>query len=149
MLVSCLRVKRGVVLAMLLSASTAAFADNSKISPDLLPLISSNPSASVNVIIQYNSPPQTCTVGLLGGLLCTTVDLLGGVVQSVIGLINAVTGTLTGTQILNLSNDTAYRSSASPSAMYNPVGRMKVDDGVDQGGRPERHKDGDVRVDFG
>jgi len=26
---------------------------------------------------------------------------------------------------------------------------MKVDDGVDQGGRPERHKDGDVRVDFG
>jgi len=39
----------------------------------------------------------------LGGLLCTTVDLLGGVVQSVIGLINAVTGTLTGTQILNLS----------------------------------------------
>ena len=40
-------------------------ADNSKISPDLLPLLS-NPSNNVNVIVQYNSAPQqTCSSAAL------------------------------------------------------------------------------------
>src|SRR5580693_5858932 len=79
-------------------------ADNSKISPDLLPLLS-NSSNKVNVIVQYNSPPQTCQGGgLLGGLLCTVVNLLGGVVNIVFSLVNAVAGTLTANDVISLSN---------------------------------------------
>src|SRR5690349_11842826 len=98
------RIRRCAALGMLLLAAGVAYADASKISPDLLPLLA-NPSATHNVIIQYNSPPQTCTSGgLLGGLLCTTVNLLGGVVHTVFDVINAVSGTLTGTQILSMSD---------------------------------------------
>ena len=80
----------------------SAFADNSKISPDLLPLIA-NPANKVNVIVQYNAP--LCSGGgLLGGLLCLPIDLLGGVLHTVFSLINAVTGTLTGSDVVSLSN---------------------------------------------
>src|SRR5258706_16042884 len=84
-----LRFARLSILSLLLLAS--AFADNSKISPDLLPLLK-NPSNTVNVIVQYNSPPQTCSGGLLGGILCTAVTLLGGGVKIVFTLINAGAG---------------------------------------------------------
>src|ERR1043166_9275831 len=92
----------GFLVAYFLTAA-AALADNSKISPDLLPLLS-DPSRTVNVIVQYNSPPQTCTTGLLGGLICTTVNLLGGLVKEVFTLINAVSGTLVGSDVISLSN---------------------------------------------
>lgn len=91
-------------LAITLLACGALLADDSKISPDLQPLLA-NSSSSINVIVQYNSPPQTCTSGgLLGGLLCTTVNLLGGVVHVVFSLLNAVAGTLTPSQVVSLSN---------------------------------------------
>src|SRR3989442_6785746 len=91
-----------LLLALLLAGS--AFADTSKISPDLLPLLS-NPSNSVNVIVQYNSPPQTCTGGgLLGPILCLPINLLGGVVHFVFSLINAVSGTLLAGDRITLSN---------------------------------------------
>src|SRR4051812_43308552 len=61
--------KGSAALVMFLFASVIALADDSKISPDLLPLVSSNVSTRVNVIVQYTSPPQTCSTGLLGGLL--------------------------------------------------------------------------------
>ena len=93
----------GVVLPVLLTVTTL-LADNSKISPDLLPLLS-NPSAQVNVIVQYNSAPQTCTGGgLLGGLVCGVVNLLGGVVNIVFDVINAVAGTVHAGDVINLSN---------------------------------------------
>ena len=77
----------------LLAAASAA--DYSKISPDLKPLLA-NSSAKIDVIVQYNSPPQTCTSGgLLGGIICTTVNLLGGVLKVVFTLINAVSATQT------------------------------------------------------
>src|ERR1700675_2486752 len=86
--VAARRLSRYAVIALL--TISLAIADNSKISPDLLPLLS-NTSSSFNVIVQYNSPPQTCTSGgLLGGLLCTTVNLLGGLVKVVFMLLNAV-----------------------------------------------------------
>src|SRR5437763_3974911 len=95
---------RYAIICLSLLITIPALADTSKISPDLLPLLGT-PGATHNVIIQYNSPPQTCTSGgLLGGLLCTTVNLLGGVVHTVFDVINAVTGTLTGTQILSMSD---------------------------------------------
>jgi hypothetical protein len=87
-----LRFVTGLVLALF--ASGIELADNSKISPDLQALMA-NSSSNIDVIIQYNSPPQTCTSGgLLGGLLCTTVNLVGGVLNTVLGLINAVEATL-------------------------------------------------------
>src|ERR1700730_13838519 len=82
----------GIILIALGTAT--AFADLSKISPDLLPVLA-NPNAKANVIVQYNTPPQTCSGGLLG-LVCSAVNLLGGVVKTVFTLVNAVTGTLTG-----------------------------------------------------
>jgi serine protease AprX len=84
--------------------TTLSAADYSKISPDLKPLLA-NPSNQINVIVQYNSSPQTCvSSGLLGGLVCTTVNLLGGVVKVVFSLINAVTSTLLPGDILSLSD---------------------------------------------
>ena|SRR5689334_22676077 len=85
---------RSTFLCLVLLVVQAAFADNSKISPDLLPLLS-NPASKVNVIVQYNTAPsqqQTCStggglLGLVGGVVCTVVNLAGGVV---FGLINAV-----------------------------------------------------------
>src|SRR6185295_2815653 len=56
---ACLVVKHGI-------------ADSSKISPDLIPLLS-NPSKTVDVIVQYNSTPQICANG---ELLCSTGSFL-------------------------------------------------------------------------
>ncbi len=98
------RLGRVIILAIAFAIGSA-FADNSKISPDLLPLLS-NPSNTVNVIVQYSSPPQTCTINILGlgGVVCTVVNLLGGVVKVVFTLINAVAGILHPGDIINLSN---------------------------------------------
>src|ERR1700686_4313514 len=83
------RLSRYAVVAIL--AIGLLSADNSKISPDLLPLIS-NPSNTVNVIVQYNSAPQqTCSGGGLlglGGLVCTLVGVVDGVVKIVFSLLN-------------------------------------------------------------
>src|SRR6202034_4056735 len=84
--------------------ASAALADDSKISPDLQPLLA-NPSNSVKVIVQYNSPPQTCSNnGLFGGLLCTVVNIVGGAVMSVFSAINAVSATVQAGSIIDLSN---------------------------------------------
>ena len=99
---------RRTFLGLMLLIAQAAFADNSKISPDLLPLLS-NPANKVNVIVQYNTAPtqqQTCStggglLGLVGGVVCTVVNLAGGVL---FGLINAVAGTLQVGDVITLSN---------------------------------------------
>ena len=84
--------------------SQPVLSDNSKISPDLQPLLS-NPAGSVNVIVQYNMSPQTCAnSGLLGSLICTIVSIEGGVVKTVFSLLNAVTATVRIGSIVNLSN---------------------------------------------
>ncbi len=87
-------------------AAGTAFADNSKISPDLLPLLA-NTSAQFNVIVQYNKPPQTCSGGGLlglGGLICVVLDIAGGLVHIVFDVIDAVFATLSGGDIISLSN---------------------------------------------
>ena len=89
------RICRWAVLGLALLTIPIASADNSKISPDLQPLLHS--SNSVNVIVQYNTPPA-------GGLLGGVGNLLNGVVNLVFTLIPAVTATLHPADILTLSN---------------------------------------------
>ncbi len=96
--------KRFAVLWLFLVAVPAAFADNSKISPDLQQVLAKSP-ASTKVIVQYNSPLPTA--GLLGGLLGGVLTLVGGLVNTVFSLIPALSATLTGSQILSLSNESA------------------------------------------
>jgi subtilisin family serine protease len=119
---------------LFLFAAGAALADNSKISPDLLPLLN-NPGSQINVIVQYTSPPQqqppqqqTCSGGgLLGGLLCGVTGVVTGVVGvvggvlfgllgAVLGLINGIAGTLTPDQVIAASNQSnvAYISLDRP-----------------------------------
>ena len=93
---------RGAALWIFLLTSVAAFADNSKISPDILPLLS-NPNNNINVIIQYTSQPTT-SGGLLGGLLGVVVNLLGGVLHVVFSLIPAVSATLQPASLIGVSD---------------------------------------------
>jgi serine protease AprX len=106
---------RCVALWLTLVAVTAAFADNSKISPDLQPLLA-NPANTLNVIVQYNAPQGCSGGGLLGGLLCSVVNLLGGVVNVVFTLINGAAGTMQAGDVVTLSNQSnvAYISLDRP-----------------------------------
>ena len=97
------RAARTAFLAFFLLLVNRAFADNSKISPDLQALLS-NPSNNINVIVQYNTPPQQSSGGLLGGLLSGVVNLLGGVLNTVFSLIPAVSASLHPADILAVSN---------------------------------------------
>lgn len=90
---------RSLIIAVLLAG--AAFANNSKISPDLQQLLA-NPSTRVNVIVQYNSPICSA-IGFLSPSTCP-VNLLGGVVNRVLTLINAVAGTMNIGDVITLSN---------------------------------------------
>jgi serine protease AprX len=110
---------RRVVLAIILLAASA-LADTSKISPDLQPLLNDT-SRTVNVIIQYSSPPQQCTNGgllNLGGLVCTVVHLVGGVVKVVFSLLNAVSATMSISDVIRTSDqaDVEYISLDRPVA---------------------------------
>src|SRR5260370_32582746 len=109
---------------LVLLATGVAFADDSKISPDLLPLLS-NPANMVNVIVQYNGTPpqqqqqQTCNgggglLGIVGGLLCTVVNIVGSVL---FGLINAGAGTMRAGDVITLSQ----QSSANYISLELPV----------------------------
>jgi serine protease AprX len=88
---------------LILVLASTAFASNSKISPDLQPLLA-NPSNMVNVIVQYDSAP-ICSKGILTiGQPCTMVNLMGGLVNEVFTLINAVAGTIVAGDVVTLSN---------------------------------------------
>src|SRR5260370_2482751 len=103
---SCFRYTRRLAplaaLWIILLTAVAAYADNSKISTDLLPLLGN--SGSVNVIVQYNTAPQTCSSGFLGGLICSVTNCVGGVVSVLFGLIDAVLATVQLSDIVTLSN---------------------------------------------
>ena len=117
------KASRVAAAGILLLASSLAFADNSKISPDLQPLLT-NPNNSINVIVQYNTPPQQQSSGggllggLLGGLVGGVVNLLGGVLNVVFSLIPAVSATLHPADIIGVSNQSnvAYISLDRPLA---------------------------------
>src|SRR5260370_15321453 len=96
---------RLAALWLVLLTAAVAFADNSKISPDLLPLLS-NTSNKVNVIVQYNSnQQQQCTGGgILGGIVCTALNLVSAFVNWTLGLIDAVAETVLAGDVITLSN---------------------------------------------
>lgn len=62
------QIARSAILWLTLFTVGSTFADNSKISPDLLPLLS-NPSTQVNVIVQYTAQQTQQSCGGLLGLL--------------------------------------------------------------------------------
>jgi serine protease AprX len=90
-------ISRWSVLGLFLLTIQSAFANESKISPDLQPLLQ-QPSAKINVIVQYNTPPAA------GGLLGGVINLLDSVVNLVFTLIPAVAATLHPTDVITLSN---------------------------------------------
>jgi serine protease AprX len=96
MLAYARNISRWAVLLFLLTIQIA-FANESKISPDLQPLLQ-QPSAKINVIVQYNTPPPA------GGLLGGVVNLLDSVVNLVFTLIPAVAATLHPADVITLSN---------------------------------------------
>jgi serine protease AprX len=87
------RSQRIMLLAGLfgLILANSASANNSKISPDLQPLLA-NPANMVKVIVQYNSPIGKAS------------SLLGGTINAVFTLINAVAGTVTAGNVIALSD---------------------------------------------
>jgi serine protease AprX len=97
------RLAQGAVLWLFLFAVGSAFADNSKISPDLLPLLN-NPSNQVNVIVQYSSLKTCSGGGFLGALLCTAVNLIGGLVNFALGIIDGLAGTMSAGDVITTSN---------------------------------------------
>jgi hypothetical protein len=113
------RAARTALLGFVLLLVSRAFADNSKISPDLQPLLA-NSSSKINVIVQYNTPPQQSSGGLLGGLVGGVLNLLGGVLNTVFSLIPAVSATMQPADILGVSN----QSNVAYISLDRPVGRL-------------------------
>ncbi len=85
--------RRFFSLLLILALSTLALADDSKLAPELIGI---SPTATVNVIVQYNQAPTT---SLLQGILD-----LGGQLLEALPIVNGLVASLTGSQILNLSN---------------------------------------------
>src|SRR5229473_2299818 len=98
-------VMKKLVIVLLLLSSVVVFADDSKISPDLLPYLNSN--TKVQVIVQYAPGTQVSCSGLFGLISCVTNDILnlGGSILSQIPLVNGVVALIDGTGLVNLSND--------------------------------------------
>ena len=97
------RAARTAFLAFFLLVASRAFANNAKISPDLQKLLA-NPSSNINVIVQYSTPPQQSSGGLLGSLLGAVINLVDGVLNTVFSLIPAVSATLHPADVIAVSN---------------------------------------------
>src|SRR3984885_5522190 len=108
--------KRLLVL-LLIVTGTLAYADNSKLSPELQGNTSSQP---VQVIVQYAPGTQLNCSGLLGLVDCLLNDVLklGGKIIGELPLINGIVAQLDGNGIQSLSNhsNVVYISSDRPLA---------------------------------
>lgn len=93
-----------MVVLVAISFAAPAFADDAKISPDLLGYTS---STKIPVIVQYSSSAQLSCGGLLGLVSCLTNDILslGGNILGSLPLINGVLAELDGNGIVSLSNN--------------------------------------------
>ena len=98
------RAARTAFLAFFFLIAGRAFADNSKISPDLR--ANKTSSGQVQVIVQYAPGTQVSCNGLLGlvGGLLNDVVKLGGSILGQLPLINGVVALLDGPGIVSLSN---------------------------------------------
>ena len=90
-------------LVVLLLAGTLAYANNSKIAPEL----QNYPSTQkVNIIVQYAPGTQVNCSGLLGLLDCLVNDIvkLGGTILAPLPLVNGLVAQLDGNGIVSLSS---------------------------------------------
>src|SRR3981081_722662 len=92
-----------LLVFLLMAAVTVAYADDSKISPELRGQPSNQ---QTQVIVQYAPGTQVNCSGLFGLLGCLVNDVLklGGAILGQLPLINGVVALLDGNGILNLSN---------------------------------------------
>lgn len=93
-----------LVLLFLIVSVTLAYADDSKLSPELQ---GNQSSKQVRVIVQYAPGTQVNCSGLLGLVDCLVNDIvkLGGTILAPLPLVNGVVALLDGPGILNLSNN--------------------------------------------
>src|SRR5580693_6484340 len=109
--------KRLFVLLLIVVTGTLAYADNSKLSPELQ---GNTSSQQVQVIVQYAPGTQVNCSGLFGLVDCLLNDVvkLGGKILGQLPLINGVVALLDGNGIQNLSNQSnvVYISSDRPLA---------------------------------
>jgi len=105
-----------IVTGTIVSA-TSAYADNTKISPELRNLPSNQ---QAQVIVQYAPGTQLTCTGLLGLLDCVLNDVvqLGGTILGQLPLVNGLVAQLDGNGIVSLSNQSnvVYISSDRPLA---------------------------------
>src|SRR5580698_1485666 len=94
---------RRLLLILLIATGTLAYADNSKISPELQ---GNTSSQQVQVIVQYKPGTQVSCSGLLGLVDCLLNDIvkLGGTILGQLPLINGVVAVLDGNGVQSLSN---------------------------------------------
>src|SRR4030081_2262483 len=92
-----------LLVFLLMAAVTVAYADDSKISPELRGQPSNQ---KVQVIVQYAPGTQVNCSGLFGLVGCLVNDVLklGGAILGQLPLINGVVALLDGNGIVNLSN---------------------------------------------
>ena len=106
-----------LLVILLFAAGTLAYADNSKISPELQ---GNTSTQQVQVIVQYAPGTQVNCSGLFGLVDCLLNDVvkLGGTILGQLPLINGVVALLDGNGIQNLSNQSnvVYISSDRPLA---------------------------------
>ncbi|MGC2059668.1 MAG: S8 family serine peptidase, partial [Candidatus Sulfotelmatobacter sp.] len=90
-------------LVVLLLAGTLAYANNSKIAPELQ---NYPPTQQANIIVQYAPGTQVNCSGLLGLVDCLLNDILklGGTILGDLPLVNGVVAQLDGNGIVSLSN---------------------------------------------
>ena len=93
---------RKLLILVLIATVTAAYADDSKISPELRGYQSTK---QVQVIVQYAPGTQVTCSGLLGLVDCLVNDVvkLGGTVLGQLPLVNGVVAALDGNAIATLS----------------------------------------------
>src|SRR6266446_10637483 len=92
-----------LIVGVTIITGTLAYADNSKIAPELR----NQPSTQqAQVIVQYAPGTQVTCTGILGFISCLVNDIvkLGGVILGQIPLINGVVALLDGNGIQSLSN---------------------------------------------
>src|SRR3979409_1848232 len=94
---------RKLLVFLLMAAVTVAYADDSKISPELRNQPSSQPA---QVIVQYAPGTQLNCSGIFGFIGCVVNGILqlGGAILGQLPLINGVVALLDGNGIQNLSN---------------------------------------------
>ena len=93
------------VLLMLIVSVTVAYADDSKLAPELR---GNHSIQQVPIIVQYAPGTQVNCNSLLGLVDCLVNDILklGGTILAPLPLVNGVVALLDGPGILNLSNQT-------------------------------------------